>query len=92
MSYLLSCAGNWKHFSLQETKKIRLLFLEYHTLLVFHCQMLKTLKVSECFMPNLFCLFRTAQTLQEYAGGFFKEHGQPVPIGMRTIFILHCTA
>jgi len=51
---------------------------EYLTLLVRNCQRLKTLKISECFMPDLVSLFRTAQTVQEFAGGSFEEQGQPV--------------
>lgn len=51
---------------------------EYLTLLVRNCQMLKTLKISECLMPDLTGLFRTAQTLQEFAGGAFEEPGQQV--------------
>ncbi|PWZ55068.1 Coronatine-insensitive 2 [Zea mays] len=51
---------------------------EYLTLLVRNCQRLKTLKISECFMPDLVSLFRTAQTLQEFAGGSFEDQGQPV--------------
>lgn len=51
---------------------------EYLTLLVRNCQRLKTLKISECFMPDLTGLFRTAQTLQEFAGGSFEEPGPVV--------------
>ncbi|KAL6649637.1 hypothetical protein ACP70R_013861 [Stipagrostis hirtigluma subsp. patula] len=49
---------------------------EYLTLLVRSCQRLKTLKISECLMPDLINLFRTAQSLQEFAGGSFDDQGQ----------------
>ncbi|KAL6907589.1 hypothetical protein ACP4OV_002628 [Aristida adscensionis] len=48
------------------------------TLLVRNCQRLKTLKISECLMPDLISLFRTARSLQEFAGGSFDDQGQPV--------------
>jgi len=51
---------------------------EHLTLLVRNCQRLKTLKISECFMPDLTGLFRIAQTLQEFAGGSFEEPDQQV--------------
>ncbi|XP_062210698.1 coronatine-insensitive protein homolog 2 isoform X1 [Phragmites australis] len=46
---------------------------EYLTLLVRSCQRLETLKISECLMPDLITLFRTAQTLQDFAGGSFDD-------------------
>jgi coronatine-insensitive protein 1 len=51
---------------------------EYLTLLVRNCQRLKTLKISECLMPDLIGLFRATQTLQEFAGGSFDDHGETV--------------
>jgi len=51
---------------------------EHLNLLVRNCRRLKTLKISECFMPDLTGLFRTAQTLQEFGGGSFEEPDQSV--------------
>ncbi|KAL5217823.1 hypothetical protein ABZP36_018507 [Zizania latifolia] len=48
----------------------------YLTLLVRNCRRLKVLKISECFMPDLVDLFRTAEILQDFAGGSFDDQGQ----------------
>ncbi|KAG8096649.1 hypothetical protein GUJ93_ZPchr0013g37152 [Zizania palustris] len=50
----------------------------YLTLLVRNCRRLKVLKISECFMPDLVDLFRTAEMLQDFAGGSFDDQGQVV--------------
>lgn len=51
---------------------------EYLTLLVRNCRRLKTLKISECLMPDLISLFHSAQTLHEFAGGSFDDQRQAV--------------
>uniref|UniRef100_A0A0D9Z535 Coronatine-insensitive protein 1 n=1 Tax=Oryza glumipatula TaxID=40148 RepID=A0A0D9Z535_9ORYZ len=48
----------------------------YLTLLVRNCRRLKVLKISECFMLDLVDLFRTAEILQDFAGGSFDDQGQ----------------
>ncbi|KAG8074376.1 hypothetical protein GUJ93_ZPchr0006g44134 [Zizania palustris] len=48
----------------------------YLTLLGRNCRRLKVLKISECFMPDLVDLFRTAEILQDFAGGSFDDPGQ----------------
>uniref|UniRef100_J3LMA7 Coronatine-insensitive protein 1 n=1 Tax=Oryza brachyantha TaxID=4533 RepID=J3LMA7_ORYBR len=50
----------------------------YLTLLVRNCRRLKILKISECFMLDLVDLFRTAEILQDFAGGSFDDQGQAV--------------
>ncbi|VAH89132.1 hypothetical protein VPH35_065151 [Triticum aestivum] len=45
-------------------------------LLVRNCRRLKTLKISDCFMSDLVDLFRTAETLQDFAGGSFDDQDQ----------------
>jgi coronatine-insensitive protein 1 len=47
---------------------------EYLALLVRNCRRLKILKISECSMPQLIDLFRTTETLQEFAGGSFEDY------------------
>ncbi|KAF0914020.1 hypothetical protein E2562_026398 [Oryza meyeriana var. granulata] len=48
----------------------------YLTLLVRNCRRLKVLKISECFMLDLVDSFRTAEILQDFAGGSFDDQGQ----------------